>query len=66
MGWCSGTEYFDLAVDALLKHPRDEDEFRSAIVHIYKVIAMGDWDCEPDSKYFHLLEKYGLVDDDEL
>jgi len=80
MGWCSGTEYFDLAVDVALRHApvRNTDDgaqvlpkIRKAIIaEVYKGFDYSDWDCQSESKYFesdlvHHMHDIGEIDDED-
>ena len=50
MGWCSGTETFDVAVEMVL------DETLALGQKIEKLIKAwwaNDWDCEGDSQYWN-------------
>lgn len=65
MGWCSGTEYFDGAVDVAVSFSKsfanlnDEDFERRVLPQIvksvYTQIEWDDWDCQDESKYAKIL-----------
>ena len=49
MGWCSGTETFDVAVEMVL----DENlSTRDKIARLIDAWWKQDWDCEGDSRYW--------------
>lgn len=55
MGWASGTDYFDGALDIFLPYiPKSLHD--SLIEKWYSVIAEGDWDTEEESNYYDKLE----------
>jgi hypothetical protein len=49
MGWCSGTDIFDVVVGALL----DKKTTKEGVISSLIVALEGhDWDCQGDSEYF--------------
>lgn len=55
MGWCSGTDIFDSALDAVLDYV-PEDKVEAVVEAIARPLWENDWDCETDSKYWDLLK----------
>ena len=49
MGWCSGTEIFDVAVGILLERKKADKEIIKALAEI---LEEHDWDCQCDSTYW--------------
>jgi hypothetical protein len=49
MGWCSGTQLFDMIVDILLEEQKD---IKMILKQIISEFEMMDWDCESDSKHW--------------
>lgn len=49
MGWCSGTEIFDVVCKELLK---DEIDKKKLLHDLVLEMHNHDWDCESDSDYF--------------
>lgn len=47
MGWCSGTEIFDVVCKTVLEKESDEEILRKVIL----VLEDHDWDCQDDSAY---------------
>ena len=56
MGWCSGTIYFDTAMDLFLHYvPKQKRE--ETMYQWYKLIRDGDWDCVEESDYWEELKR---------
>jgi len=53
MGWCSGTEIFDIVAGALLTEDKDEVNVEEALTQLYNVLRDKDWDCVGDSAYYN-------------
>lgn len=50
MGWCSGTEIFDMMCESLLSDtPRSKKELLTELVGILEYM---DWDCQQDSIFW--------------
>lgn len=49
MGWCSGTETFDVAVEVVLDN---ETPTKDKIKKLITAWQNMDWDCEADSRYW--------------
>ena len=49
MGWCSGTEIFDVVAKHITKKTLNREELLEELV---EVMYSHDWDCEHDSAYF--------------
>ncbi len=58
MGWCSGTEIFDEAVDAAKAAGVKGLNLRDFAIAMIKVLEDHDWDCQCESEYY---EKPGMV-----
>lgn len=70
MGWCSGTEIFDVVVEKAFAHIVDESERKNFIKAIKPVFDAGDWDCESDSEYWDdylvdIMYEMGQLDEDD-
>jgi len=51
MGWCSGTEIFDVVCDVLIGEENiDKKEVLKSLIEI---MWQHDWDCEWDSEYIN-------------
>lgn len=49
MGWCSGTEIFDVVAEAVLEDlPKEE-----ILGRLIDVLEDHDWDCQCDSDYWN-------------
>lgn len=78
MGWGSGTEFFDVAVDVALKHCYQIDGkvpdilYKSIVREVYTSDAFrwSDWDTQDESKHADMLLlirlELGEVDEDDL
>ena len=51
MGWCSGTETFDVAVGGILNE--DNMTPKDRIKMLIQAWQNMDWDCEQDSQYWN-------------
>lgn len=52
MGWCSGTEIFDEAIDAAIEAGVHSSRLYTFAKRLTSIMKDHDWDCEPDSKHF--------------
>lgn len=52
MGWCSGTDIFDLVVEALLEG-EVTDKDKKVIGELIVALKGNDWDCQQDSQYWY-------------
>jgi len=50
MGWCSGTETFDVAVKMVLDEELSAEEKIERLINAW---WKQDWDCEGDSQYWN-------------
>jgi hypothetical protein len=55
MGWCSATGLFDTTLDLVLKYI-PEDKVEEVVKGLYQMYKDGDWDCEDETDYFHLID----------
>jgi len=51
MGWCSGTEIFDVICRFAVDSDIDESEKIALLRDVINVLHDMDWDCEYDSQY---------------
>jgi len=49
MGWCSGTETFDAAMDMIFN---EEKSLKEKVRELIKTWQGMDWDCEGESAYW--------------
>lgn len=52
MGWCSGTEIFDVAAEAILDSNKNKQWQKDSLTSIIIVLQGQDWDCECESAYW--------------
>lgn len=50
MGWCNGTEIFDVVCAGLLEDPPASKE--EILKDLIEVLEDEDWDCQNESAYF--------------
>jgi hypothetical protein len=50
MGWCSGTEIFDVIAKALLE--KEKPNPKQILEIVIDALEDSDWDCQKDSAYW--------------
>lgn len=54
MGWCSGTDIFDVIADiVLIDNNLSNKQVRSILKALIEVLDEHDWDCQADSKWYN-------------
>lgn len=49
MGWCGGTEIFDMIFETLFYGPSN---FKETLKSVIEKLEDMDWDCQDESKYW--------------
>lgn len=53
MGWCSGTEIFDVVVARVYNSSMTTSEKKTLIKDLIEVLEDQDWDCQNDSEFWN-------------
>jgi hypothetical protein len=54
MGWCSGTEIFDVVCEGLLANGADEPKTTKEILkELMVTLEDKDWDCQGESSFYN-------------
>lgn len=52
MGWCSGTDIFDITCKAVFNSKTNTDDAKSIIKEVATKLEEMDWDCQKESDYW--------------